>query len=46
MLAGPCNSDPLEPIQECTLEPRHEKTDILFSDLVRHKPGCRATEDG
>ena len=27
-------------------EPRHEKTNILVSDLVRHKPGCTATEDG
>ena len=27
-------------------EPRHEKTNVLVSDLVRHKPGCKATEDG
>ena len=27
-------------------EPRHEKTNILVSDLVRHKPGCTALEDG
>ena len=27
-------------------EPRREKTNILVSDLVRHKPGCTATEDG
>ena len=27
-------------------EPRHEKTNILVSDLVRPKPGCTATEDG
>ena len=27
-------------------EPRHEKTNILVSDLVRHKPGCTTTEDG
>ena len=27
-------------------ELRHEKTNILVSDLVRHKPGCTATEDG
>ena len=27
-------------------EPRHEKTNVLVSDLVRHKPGCTATEDG
>ena len=29
-----------------TYEPRHEKTNILVSDLLRHKPGCTATEDG
>ena len=29
-----------------TDEPRHEKTNVLVSDLVRHKPGCTATEDG
>ena len=28
------------------LEPRHEKTNDLVSDLVRHKPGCTDTEDG
>ena len=28
------------------IEPRHEKTNILVSDLVRHKPVCTATEDG
>ena len=27
-------------------EPRHEKTNVLVCDLVRHKPGCTATEDG
>ena len=27
-------------------EPRHEKTNILLSDLVQQKPGCTATEDG
>ena len=27
-------------------ELRHEKTNIMVSDLVRHKPGCTATEDG
>ena len=27
-------------------EPRHEKTNGLVSDMVRHKPGCTATEDG
>ena len=29
-----------------SFEPRHEKTNVLVSDLVRHKPGCTATEDG
>ena len=29
-----------------TNEPRHEKTNILVSDLVGHKPGCTAREDG
>ena len=29
-----------------TYELRREKTNILVSDLVRHKPGCTATEDG
>ena len=29
-----------------TYEPRHGKTNVLVSDLVRHKPGCTATEDG
>ena len=27
-------------------EPRHEKTNVLVSDLVPHKPGCTATVDG
>ena len=27
-------------------EPRHEKTNVLVSDLVRHNPGCTALEDG
>ena len=26
-------------------EPRHEKTNILVSDLAQHKPGCTAAED-
>ena len=29
-----------------TIEPRHEKTNILVSHLVLHKPGCTVTEDG
>ena len=40
----------VEPEQERSvsqvLEPCHEKTSVLVSDLVRHKPGCTATEDG
>ena len=31
---------------QITFEPHHEKTNILVSDLVRHKPGCTAIEDG
>ena len=27
-------------------EPCHEKNNVLVSDLVGHKPGCTATEDG
>ena len=26
--------------------PRHEKTNVVVSDMVVHKPGCTATEDG
>ena len=29
-----------------TYEQRHEQTNVLVSDLVRHKLGCTATEDG
>ena len=28
-----------------TFEPHHEKTNILVSDQVRHKPCCTAIED-
>ena len=28
------------------VELRHEKTNVMVSDRVRHKPGCTATEDG
>ena len=28
------------------IEPRHEKTNVLASDLGQHKPGCTGTEDG
>ena len=31
---------------QTTNEPCHEKTNVLVSDQVRHKPGCAATEDG
>ena len=31
---------------EFAFEPRLEKTNILVSELVRHKPGCTTTEDG
>ena len=38
------------PLRVCRIhtnhEPRHEKTNILVSNLVGHKPGCTATEDG
>ena len=27
-------------------EPRHEKINVLVSDLVQHKPGVTATENG
>ena len=33
-------------VQIETFVPRHEKTNVLVSDLVRHKPGCTATGDG
>ena len=32
--------------QNCLFELRREKTNILVSDLVRHKAGCTTTEDG
>ena len=28
------------------IEPRHEKTNVLVSELVLHKPDCTVTEDG
>ena len=31
---------------ETVYEPRHEKTNVLVSDMVRHKTGFTATEDG
>ena len=30
----------------CVFESRHEKTNILVSDLVRHKQDCTVTENG
>ena len=33
--------DTLEPFV-----PRHEKTNVLVSDLIGRKPSCTATEDG
>ena len=29
-----------------TFEPRHDETNVLVSDPVRHKRGCTATKDG
>ena len=40
------DSSQLETNVNHTNEPRHKKTNILVSDLVRHKPVCTATEDG
>ena len=36
----------LQNLQSRINEPCHEKTNILVSDLVRHKPGCTTTQDG
>ena len=33
-----------EQMKKCN-EPRHEKTNVLVFDQVRHKPCCTATED-
>ena len=33
-------------LQEIIIEPRHEKTNVVVSNPVRHKPGCTVTEDG
>ena len=33
-------------VEEKVYDPRHEKTNDLVFELVRHKPGCTATEDG
>ena len=40
------NKETFEPSPEETFEPRHEKTNILVSYLVQHKPGCTVTGDG
>ena len=41
-----CENNLLTNINWFTLiEPCHEKTNVLVSDLFRHKPGCTATED-
>ena len=31
--------------EKTVCKPRHEKTNVLVSDQVRHKPGSTATED-
>ena len=36
----------MKPLIHFTNEPRHEKSNNLGSDQVRHKPGCTVTEDG
>ena len=36
----------LENFGSLTFEPRHEKTNVLVSDLDRHIPGCTATKNG
>ena len=32
--------------EDTIFEPRHEKTNTLVSDQVRHKLGCTGLEDG
>ena len=32
-------------ITQVNIEPLHEKTNNVVSDRVRHKPGCKATEE-
>ena len=39
-------SDVLETKILLPYEPCHEKTNVLVSDLVQHKPGCTAKKDG
>ena len=38
-----CN---LKAVESDKFEPRQEETNVLVSDLVRHKPGYAVTEDG
>ena len=42
------NADTESQVSVLLIESRDEKTNVLVSDLVRHKPGCTAstTEDG
>ena len=40
------NTNAQNNVIEIQYEPRHEETNVLVSDLVRHKPGYIATEDG
>ena len=46
ILTRVCNSDRLDPTITAVYALRCEKTGFLFFDLVRHKPGCTAIEDG
>ena len=36
----------LETKVQSTYEPHHEKTNVLVSNLIRHKPDCTAREKG
>ena len=42
----PDQAAPLRGSGSSLFERCHEKTNVLVSDLVQHKPGCTATEDG
>ena len=46
LLAVPGTVIFLYTVAESINEPLREKTNVLVSDLVQHKPGCAATEDG
>ena len=39
-----CLNNVMGGLEDGKNEPRHEKTNVLVSDLVRHKPGCTATD--